>query len=350
MVKKVYLLFSLLLAIMPFSAYAALSDSEFCNLCFSGSIEEIQDALRKGANPNAENQKLSSTALMSAMENEKAPQVINALIKAGANVNAKNSGGMTALMFAEDFEIVNALIKAGADVNARNVYNQTPLMRSMLMECTNVNNARKIINALLKAGADVNAKDKDGCTALMYAVYLDDMHRFVDTLLNAGADVNAENAFGWTALAIALECKKDYAAQRLKKFGGIEKGRIESRIVKLAEKGKLRELQEAIISGANVNAATLGGTTALMLAASENNLEAVNLLLKAKADVNSCDGDGETALMYALDNPNIVEVLLKAGADINIKDEDGCTALDIARNGKNNGVIKLLEAAARKQR
>ena len=136
----------------------------------------------------------------------------------------------------------------------------------------------------------------------------------------------------------------------MKKFGGIEKGRIESRIVELAEKGKIRKLQEAIISGANVNAAALGGTTALMLAAGEGNLEAVNLLLKAKADVNRCDDEDETALMYALDNPNIVEVLLKAGADINIKNDHGYTALDFARNGRNNDVIKLLEASARKRR
>ena len=355
--KKIsYLWGSVFFAVIIFasSSCAAMSDEAFVELCSYGSVQEIQEALKKGANPDAGNQKNSSTALMSAMENKKAPQVINALIKAGANVNAKNSWGFTALMFTGDFEIVNALIKAGADVNTRNNFdNSTPLMMMMRGDhkFTNVNNARKIINALLKAGADVNAKDKNGWTVLMHAVYSwNAMHRFVDTFLHAGADVNAENAFGWTALGIALELKKDYAAQRLKKFGGIEKGRIESRIVELAEKGKIRKLQEAIISGANVNAAALGGTTALMLAAGEGNLEAVNLLLKAKADVNRCDEDGSTALMYALNNPNIVEVLLKAGADINIKDEDGCTALDLARNGGNNEVIKLLEAAARKRR
>ena len=57
---------------------------------------------------------------------------VQAAIKSGVNVNAKNEYGVTALMFAvernEDREVVKVLINAGADVNAEDESNKTPLM------------------------------------------------------------------------------------------------------------------------------------------------------------------------------------------------------------------------------
>jgi ankyrin repeat protein len=55
------------------------------------------------------------------------------------------------------------LLKAGADVNARNVIGWTPLMYA-----SKYSNP-ELISILLKAGADVNAKNADGVTALDYA-------------------------------------------------------------------------------------------------------------------------------------------------------------------------------------
>ena len=52
-----------------------------------------------------------------------AVNVINALIQAGADVNAKSNGDWTALMRAareNTADVVNTLIKAGADINVNN--------------------------------------------------------------------------------------------------------------------------------------------------------------------------------------------------------------------------------------
>ena len=54
-----------------------------------------------------------------------------------------------------------ALIKAGADVNAKDKYGQTALIWASAA------GHAEIASALIKAGADVNAKRKDGGTALM---------------------------------------------------------------------------------------------------------------------------------------------------------------------------------------
>jgi hypothetical protein len=80
--------------------------------------------------------------------------------------------------------------------------------------------------------------------------------------------------------------------------------------------------------------------TALMYAAQTDRLNAVQLLLSRKADVNvatqadkdACvrlDRDHRTALMYAAENASspVIEAILAAGGDVTAKDTEGNTAL-----------------------
>jgi len=57
---------------------------------------------------------------------------VNNAIKAGADVNARDKNGWTPLMYAawknQNPEVIKVLLEAGADVNARNKYGGTPLM------------------------------------------------------------------------------------------------------------------------------------------------------------------------------------------------------------------------------
>ena len=71
--------------------------------------------------------------------------------------------------------------------------------------------------------------------------------------------------------------------------------------------------------------------------------------LKAGADVNARDEDGQTAFMEAAsfnENPDVVKALTAAGADVNARDEIGTTALMYAAlSNINPNVIKVLLAA-----
>ena len=89
------------------------------------------------------------------------PADINAAIKAGADVNARDEDGWTALMVAawknSNPEVITALLKAGADVHAR-----TESGRTALIIAAENNTNPGVITALVKAGADINARDEDG--------------------------------------------------------------------------------------------------------------------------------------------------------------------------------------------
>lgn len=121
------------------------------------------------------------------------------LIAAGADVNAKDSDGNTALIRATQEEryyfhyrsdeeyatkslsIINALIAAKSDVNAKNNYSNTALMEAA--ENGDIN----IVKSLIDAGADVNIKDSDGKIALNIATERG-YNNIASMLLEAGTD------------------------------------------------------------------------------------------------------------------------------------------------------------------
>ena len=128
------------------------------------------------------------------------------ILKAGANINAKDADGMTALMHAANFawdKVTKLLLKHGADVKIRDSSGKTALMYAADHEEDDV------ARLLLEHGADVNAKDKSGNTALMFAAGREEQYikiendKVVRLLLEHGAEVDAKNESGETALMVA---------------------------------------------------------------------------------------------------------------------------------------------------
>ena len=108
--------------------------------------------------------------------------VVRVLLAQGANPNAQNDGGGTALMYAvEDAEKVRLLIEAGADVNARSGEGRTALLIAVGRHGSNA-----VAKLLLDAGAQPSARLADGRGALALAVAARDVS-LLQLLLDRGA-------------------------------------------------------------------------------------------------------------------------------------------------------------------
>jgi len=226
---------------------------------------------------------------------KKHPARIADLLKQGADVNAAQADGTTALHWAayhDDPRTAALLLKAGASVKTTNRYGVTPLA----LACTN--GGAEVVELLLKAGADPNATLRGGETALMTAARTGKLGP-VKALLARGADVNAKDRSGQTALMWA-------AAE----------GHAEVASALLAAKADLKTPSPA-------------GFTPLLFAARDGRLDAVRVLLKAGADANESiqpkkaaprgPRPGTSALHLAVENAHFESAvaLVKAGADPN---------------------------------
>ncbi|MGA9135771.1 MAG: ankyrin repeat domain-containing protein [Candidatus Sulfotelmatobacter sp.] len=205
------------------------------------------------------------------------PQDVQAAIDQGADVIAQGKYGYTPLMLAANnnpnSEVITILLKAGAEINAQDIDGNTALMGAA------GNNNPAVITTLLNVGADINVSNKMGMTALMAAAWYNQNPEVIAILLKAGADVNAEDDKGMTALIYATSVNQN---------------------------PKPEMITTLLKAGANVNARDEYGTTPLMYAASRSsNPEVITTLMQAGADVKAKGSDGKTAFDFAQNNENL---------------------------------------------
>jgi len=306
----------------------------------------------------------SSDAFYAAIRNNDLAKLQALLSGAGAAttaVNIKDDRGITPLMYsavAGSADAMHLLIEKGADVNATNAFGSTALMWSV----TDLSKTR----LLLDAGASVNTASKAGRTALLIAAMSDGSAEIARLLIAKGADVKATDAGNFTTLNAAT-VGNDTETIRLLIDAGVDVntpgGPGITPLMNVALHGNTSAVKMLLAKGANINAVSapafnevkngsiaLGNFTPLLLAASYGPVDLVKALLDAGANVNAKDVRGMTPLMLAVatdrQNPELIRLLLTKGADTKMKSLAGETAADWARKFPNAPALNLLGASA----
>jgi uncharacterized protein len=120
-------------------------------------------------------------------------------------------------------------------------------------------------------------------------------------------------------------------------------------LLEAAESGDRATAMRLLGQGANPNALSADGATAVMYAAANDDLDLVRALIKAGANVKLKNRFGTSALTEAaiIGSAPVIDALLKAGADPNTKNPEGETPLmAVARGGKLEAAKRLLDAGA----
>jgi ankyrin repeat protein len=110
--------------------------------------------------------------------------------------------------------------------------------------------------------------------------------------------------------------------------------------------GQYEAARYLVFKGADVNQSISGnsGIRPLHLAAAQNHLDVVNMLLERNVEVNIQHDTGITPLHYAAKQGNLemLIALLEDGADVNITMDDGATPADLAMENGHFEIADIL--------
>uniref|UniRef100_A0A8C8DXS0 Poly [ADP-ribose] polymerase n=1 Tax=Oryzias sinensis TaxID=183150 RepID=A0A8C8DXS0_9TELE len=246
--------------------------------------------------------------------------VVEHLLQTGANVHARDDGGLIPLHNACSFghaEVVSLLLCQGADPNARDNWNYTPLHESAIKGKIDV------CIVLLQHGADPNIRNTDGKSALDLA---DSSAKAVLTGQSLKFFVNIVYCF-------AVRSAYKWIYNLYLTFMLIVFAMLQSTPLHLAAGyNRVRIVQLLLQHGADVHAKDKGGLVPLHNACSYGHYEVTELLLKHGACVNAMDLWQFTPLHEAA-SKNRVEVcslLLSHGADPTLLNCHSKSAVDMA--------------------
>jgi hypothetical protein len=166
-----------------------------------------------------------------------AVKVIDALVAAGADPDARDDEGRTPLFEANEPEVVHALVRQGADPKVRDMYGRTPLFGEYFASTK---------AAFIAAGVDVNARSDLGRTALFQQGTED----AIKVLLDAGADLEITDSKGQTAIE---QMNSEAATLVLLRAGArlpVDRSRLDAMIAKATER-KWNEVLPLLTASSN---------------------------------------------------------------------------------------------------
>ncbi|XP_029953506.1 poly [ADP-ribose] polymerase tankyrase-2-like [Salarias fasciatus] len=244
--------------------------------------------------------------------------VVQFLLQRGADVHAKDKGGLVPLHNAcsyGHYEVAELLVLHGAVVNVADLWKFTPLHEAA------AKGKYDICKLLLQHGADPSRKNRDGNTPL-------------DLVKDADTDIQ-DLLRGDAAL---LDAAKKGCLSRVKKLCSGDnvncrdtQGRHSTPLHLAAGYNNLEVAEYLLQHGAEVNSQDKGGLIPLHNAASYGHVDVAALLIKYDACVNATDKWAFTPLHEAAQKgrTQLCALLLAHGADPALRNQEGQSPLDL---------------------
>jgi ankyrin len=359
----------------------------------AGNPELVRLLIRQGAAVNARETRTGTTPLIWAAIDDRA-DAVHALIEAGAEIDVRSKaseyphtplkvtdavleedvsyvgqtvlakGEWTPLMYAArqgSLRTARMLAEAGADLNATDPDGTSALLFAV------INGHYDLAAMLVDKGANPNLGDRAGMTPLYAAVDLRNLPPSfgrpnpspvvvaagldaMKMLLAHGADPNARLK--------TPTLKRGYTA------GDRQLNEGATPLMRAARGADLEAMRILLEHGAETAAAQKNGNTALFLAAGnrrgtsaagdDESVEggstasrpaaAVTLLLERGADVNAATATGDTAAHAGVWSPAMIRLLAAHGAKLDVKNKQGRTPLQaaLAARQSNPDAVALL--------
>ncbi|UCH93357.1 MAG: ankyrin repeat domain-containing protein [Candidatus Aminicenantes bacterium] len=262
-------------------------------------LKVVRMLVDRGANVNARNKALDTPLIAASKKGN--IEIVRLLIDKGAHVNDSDGNGNTSLHYAAKPLTALTLIEKGALVSAANNSGDTPLhhavhsnrlevAETLISKGANINRSNRagespfhlavetgnteVVRFLLDNGGDVN-KPAPYRFSPLHAAAKKGYVEITRLLLEKGAEVNYRDKQGRTALHFAVRYKKRSPKTVIKEV----------------------ELVKTIIDyGAEINARNNEGNTPLHGAVSRGVFEVVETLVEKGADVNAKNNSGATPL------------------------------------------------------
>ena len=258
--------------------------------------------------------------ILAAAEDESADRPPERAHVPNSQVEAWLAGGTTvndelhnAALAADLGRVTYLVTRKGADVNSKGDDGEPPLHLAV------INSDTEMMAFLLEHGASINEPDSDGYSALALAAARNKA-RAIKLLVAKGADIEAAIPGGYTPLFIATaegkltaaallvdagaKCRGGFGPQELTLLMAIATQKPpERRLIQVMQKVSPVQLAEQLIAhGAEVNAVSSHGVTALMVAAAHDNAPMIGVLGRAGARADMKSAEGQTAMDIAVQN------------------------------------------------